>query len=186
MPDWLDGFRLWVENKQGLMDFLCARCSGVLYININKDIDKISSAAPGTPAVGLGVPGVPEVGAGNTWNTEHQGVVFQDNSNDINAITPGTLGTPSGNREQVALDLTALPAPTLAVLDRLWVHFAAQGFQPAEAENLALATLGALMRRKGGSVAWVEEEAGHTDELGRAVDLVREVFGPETMQEGGD
>lgn len=186
MPDWLDGFRCWVENEQGLKVFPCGRCSGVPYININKDIDKISSAAPGTPAAGLGVPGVPEVGAGNTWNTAHQGLVFLDNSSNISAITPGTPRTLSGNRKQVALDLTALPAPTVAVLDRLRGHFAVKGFQSAEAENLALATLGTLMRRKGGPVAWAEEDAGQTDELRRAVDLVREVFGPETMREGGD
>lgn len=186
MPDWLDGFRRWVENEQGLMAFPCSRCSGVPYININKEIDRISSATPGTPAAGLGVPGVPEIGAGNTWNTGHHGQVFQYNPCNINAITPGTPGTPAGNREQVAPDLTALPAPTLAVLGRLRVHFAGQGFQPAEAENLALATLGTLMRRKGGPVAWVEDEAGQTDELGRVIDLVIEVFGPETMREGED
>lgn len=57
----------------------------------------------------------------------------------------------------------------------------AKGYQVWEAETLALATLGELMRRKGGPVAMAWEFEA-SDELGTAIRLAKEVFGPEIEQ----
>ena len=76
----------------------------------------------------------------------------------------------------------SLPAPTLRVLARLQEHFVAKGYRAWEADTLALATLGELMQRKGGPVA-LTEEVEVSDELGKAIRLVQEVFGPEIERE---